>query len=115
MTMEKTLTNLKKYICVSCDFECSQKGNIIRHNLTVKHKNNTTTMQKTLNQKLNGIQIKLLVQFLIYRDEFPDCKKSSSHLSNKYNKFTVSINSNCDKIFNNKILLNVIKNIVIPK
>jgi hypothetical protein len=56
-----------------------------------------------------------MVQFLSYRDEYPECKKSSSHLSNKYNKFTVSINSNYDQIFNNKILLNVIKIIVIPK
>jgi len=50
--MEKTLKRVKKYICVSCLFECSQKCDINRHNLTVKHKNNTTTMKKTLNQKL---------------------------------------------------------------
>ena len=53
--MEKTLKNLKKYICVSCDFECSQKGNIIRHNLTVKHKNNTTTIndnEKNIKSKI---------------------------------------------------------------
>ena len=44
--MEKTLKRVKKYICVSCLFECSQKCDINRH------KNNTTTMKKTLNQKL---------------------------------------------------------------
>jgi hypothetical protein len=36
--MEKSFKILKKYICVSCDFECSQKCNINRHNLTAKHK-----------------------------------------------------------------------------
>jgi hypothetical protein len=36
--MEKTFKILKKYICVSCDFECSQKCDINRHNLTAKHK-----------------------------------------------------------------------------
>jgi hypothetical protein len=107
----KNLKPLKKF---NFPFHCSniQDKTIYTKSLNTWLKDEGELFQKMV---INGIQRKLLVQFMVYRDEFPECKKSSSHLSNKYNKFTVSINSNCDKIFNNKILLNVIKNIIIPK
>jgi hypothetical protein len=42
----KTLKNFKKYICVSCDFECRQKCDINRHVLTAKHKKNMERLQE---------------------------------------------------------------------
>jgi len=43
----KSFKNLKKFICACCDFECSQKCDINRHNLTAKHKKNTECLPDT--------------------------------------------------------------------
>jgi hypothetical protein len=113
-TTDIIVKNLKPLKNNNFPFHCS---NIQDKTIYTKSLNSWLRDEGELFQKMviNGIQRKLMVQFLSYRNEYPECKKSSSHLSNKYNKFTVSINSNYEKIFNNKILLNVIKNIVIPK
>jgi hypothetical protein len=113
-TTDLIVKNLKPLKNNNFPFHCSnvQDKTIYTKSLNTWLKDEGELFQKMV---INGIQRKLLVQFLSYRDEYPECKKSSSHLSNKYNKFTVSINSNYDQMFNNKILLNVIKNIVIPK
>jgi hypothetical protein len=113
-TTDIIVKNLKPLKNFNFPFHCS---NVQDKTIYTKTSNTWLKDEGQLIQKvlLNGIQRKLMGQFLSYRDEYPECKKSSSHLSNKYNKFTVSINSNYDQMFNNKILLNVIKNIVIPK
>jgi len=41
----KTSKNIKKFICVSCDFYSSKKGDFSRHNLTAKHQKNTERLQ----------------------------------------------------------------------
>ena len=33
-----------KFICVSCDYKCNKQSEFKKHNLTAKHKNNTTTI-----------------------------------------------------------------------
>ena len=33
-----------KFICVSCDYKCNKQSDFNKHNLTAKHKNNTTTI-----------------------------------------------------------------------
>ena len=37
MVYKKTSKNIKQFVCIKCDFECSKKGDYNRHLKTKKH------------------------------------------------------------------------------
>ena len=93
-------------------FHCSniQDKTIYTKSLNTWIKDEGELFQKMV---LNGIQQKLNMQIIEYRKAFPDCLKSRSNLSCKYLKIMTTYTANWDKSYNNKILLNLIKNIII--
>jgi hypothetical protein len=52
---KKILKILKKYNCECCNYECSQKRDINKHNLTAKHQKNTERLQEVQTNSLKFI------------------------------------------------------------
>ena len=53
MTLDdkKNAKNAKIFVCELCDFKCSKKSNIDKHNLSLKHKKNDTELQENTNKE----------------------------------------------------------------
>jgi hypothetical protein len=65
---KKTPKNIKKFICVSCDFYSSKKVDFSRHNLTAKHQKNTERLQEVQTNSLkciSFISFKYKIEFII--------------------------------------------------
>ena len=111
-TTDIIVKNLKPLKKNNFPFHCSniQDKTIYTKSLNTWIKDEGELFQKMV---LNGIQQKLNMQIIEYRKAFPDCLKSRSNLSCKYLKIMTTYTANWDKSYNNKILLNLIKNIII--
>jgi hypothetical protein len=111
-TTDIIVKNLKPLKNCNFPFHCSniQDKTIYTKSLNTWLKDEGELLQSVL---LNGIQQKLNQQIIKYRKAFPDCLKSRSNLSCKYLKIMTTYTANWDKSYNNKILLNLIKNIII--
>ena len=79
-----------------------------------KEDDNKSKLKKTIN-KIANKNIKLITQF---REKYPECRKSESKLSDKYNKMIIEAmgglgDNNVEK--EDKIIRNIAKNVVIEK